>query len=464
MAKESHTTPLAHDDSQPLLDAFEAGSKSADELKVGTEYENFGALRGQLEPMRYRATGSEASVEKVLRALQEKLGWREYLDDGVLIGLLGDMASVQLEPSGQLEFSGAPHRTIHAAVEEITAFERQKEALKEPLGVDWLWAGHHPLWRPTDFDLMPKQRYCIMRSYLPKRGSHARDMMHGTTTVQANLDYTSETNMGMLLRTAMGVSSILGPIFSNSPIVGRAPSGYQSFRNRIWEDVDSDRCGLLPWVFEGSLPTFEQYMRWAMQVPLFFIERDGIYLDCSGLPFDEYLKHGFQGHQATFKDWENHLSTLFPDVRLKTYLELRVADCVPPEFIPALPAISKGLMYHDAACEAAWDLVKGWSFSERVQHRQDAARDGLDARTPGGYKTQELANELLTIVTDSLKEQASAGGYADESKYVEGLHQMVREGETPATRTLNWLAAGPKSDAALLAHYQADWTDTFGEP
>lgn len=463
MENDETTSYLSFGDLLPILEAFEDGCKEPDSLKVGTEYETFATVEPEQTPLPYEAPPGEASVETILRALQERLGWKEYLDDGVLIGLLGHLSSVQLEPSGQLEFSGAPHLTIHDAVAEITAFEREKEAVGEEAGVRWMWAGHHPLWRPNEFDLMPKRRYKIMRRYLPTRGNHAVDMMHGTTTVQSNLDYTSEPNMGSLLRSSMGFSSILGTIFSNSPLVGRGLSGYQSFRNRIWEEVDPDRCGLLPWVFEGSLPTYEQYARWAMDVPLFFIERDGQYVDCSGIPFNEFLRHGVDGHQATMADWHTHLSTLFPDVRLRTYLELRVADCVPPQHIPALPAVSKGLLYHQAACDAAWDLVKNWSFEQRLQHRADAAKLGLDARTPGGFKTQELACELLSIACESLKEQALAGGYENESCYVEPLYALIRAGESLSSRTIAWFNEAPRTDAELLTHYQADWSDSYGD-
>ena len=461
MVDEREPLHLADGDLRAILDEFSGGEKTPDNLKIGTEYENFATLEPSLRPMAYLAKSGRASVKGVLEVLKERLGWGSLLDDGTLIGLLGEGASVQLEPSGQVEFSGAPHETIHAAVEEIGRFEAHKEALKDELGLTWLWAGHHPLWTADDFDLMPKRRYGIMRRYLPTRGALATAMMHQTTTVQANLDYTSEPDMGSMLRCAMGASSILACLFANSPLTKGRLNGYQSYRNRVWEEVDPDRCGLLGWIFDGASPTYEQYARWAMQVPLFFIVRDGAYVDCAGHPFQSFVRHGFEGHRATMDDWHTHLSTLFPDVRLKTYLELRVADCVPPAYLPALPALSKGMLYHRAARDAVWDLVKRWTFDERLQHRSDAAKEGLQASAPGGHRTLDLAKELLSIVTQALSELAQAVVYEDESCFVEPLAELIRSGSSPADKTLEWFQAESRTHAEMLAHYTYDWTDAF---
>lgn len=461
MVNKREPVRLKDGDLRAILDGFAGGEKAPDNLKIGTEYENFATMEPSKRPMPYRAQSGGASVQNVLKAFKKRLGWESLLDDGTLIGLLGEGASVQLEPSGQVEFSGAPHETIHATVEEIGRFEQHKEALKAELGLTWLWAGHHPLWTVDDFDLMPKRRYGIMRRYLPTRGALATEMMHQTTTVQANLDYTSEPDMGSMLRTAMGASSILACLFANSPLGKGRLNGYQSYRNRIWEEVDPDRCGLLPWIFEGAPPSYEQYARWAMQVPLFFVVRDGTYVDCAGLPFQRFVRHGFEGHRATLDDWNTHLSTLFPDVRLKTYLELRVADCVPPAYLPALPALSKGMLYHRGARDAIWDLVKHWTYNERLQHRVDAAKEGLQASTPGGHRTLALAKELLSIVNQALAELAQAGGYEDESCFVEPLAELIRSGRSPADKTLEWVRANSPTEAEMLAHYTYDWTDAF---
>lgn len=444
----------------PLIEAFAAGEKSPDNLRVGIEYENFGTLEPAKRPLNYKASDGEASVETVLRALGDRLQWREYLDDGVLIGLLKDGASVQLEPSGQLEFSGAPHGSIHDAVAEIDAFEEHKSAVGRDLGVSWMWAGHHPVWTKDDFDLMPKRRYKIMRRFLPTKGSHATEMMHQTTTVQSNLDYTSERSMGEMLRTAMGLSSILGTLFANSPLKGGKRSGHLSYRNRIWEDVDRDRCGLLDWVFTDASPTYERYAQWALKVPLFFIEREGQYLDCAGLPFAEFIRRGFQGHRATLNDWHTHLSTLFPDVRLKTYLELRSADCVPPALIPALPALSKGMLYNASARDALWDLVKRWTPNERWQHRSEAAKEGFNARCPGGHRTLDLAGEMLSIIRQSLGELAREGDYEDESVFLRPLDELIAAKQCLATQTLHWFNASERSDRELIEHYTYDWAES----
>ena len=311
---------------EDLIGGFSSGEKPPQAHRVGTEYETFGIRSADSMPIHYRAQNGSASVSGILQGLQERLEWTPLWDGGALVGLADGMMSIQLEPAGQVEFSGAPHRSLFQAYNEIAELELHKQAVADELGIEWMWSGYIPAHGFEDLDLMPKTRYAIMNRYLPIQGELALHMMKRTCTVQANLDYSDEHDMGHKLRTAMGCSSIIAAMFANSAFQNGAPNGFRTFRTQIWSKTDPQRCGLLPWVFDGALPTYERYADWAMDVPLFFIVRDGAYLDCAGLPFRTFLQKGFKGNRATMTDWHTHLSTLFPEVRLKTYLEVRGAE------------------------------------------------------------------------------------------------------------------------------------------
>ena len=448
-------------DEKLLTSEIAAGEKDRGDWRVGTEYETFGITDATRHPLSYDGPAAPATVRGVLEGLRERLGWEELRDGGALVGLKQGFRSVQLEPAGQVEFSGSPWATIREAEAEIVAFETEKTRLSKEYGIHWLWSGYLPVHGFDDLDLMPKQRYGIMDRYLPTRGKLAKHMMRRTTTVQANLDYGDEADMGRKLRTAMGVASLIAAIFANSPFRNGKTNGYRSFRTRIWDHTDPDRCGLLPWVFDGALPTYERYVRWAMDVPLFFIVRDGTYLDCAGLPFSTFLKKGFQSHRATLSDWHLHLSTLFPEVRLKTYLEVRSADCVPPHLLLALPALTKAILYHESALDATWDLVKSWSFSERLEHRETVARDALAAPIPGGHTTADIARELIQIARQSLQEQAKRTGLSDDSAYLDGIEALVKAGKSPADVALDWYHGQAEvQNNDLLTYYTANWPET----
>lgn len=435
-----------------LIDAIAAGEKPRDAWRVGTEYECFAVDRGGLRPLPYQAAKGP-SIHRILTSFGERTGWEPMLDAGALIGLKGPGgASITLEPAGQVEMSGAPHAAIADTAAELRHFINDLEDLGDDLGVRWLWVGHLPVGKPSDLGFVPKRRYDIMRRYLPTRGDLALHMMQTTCTVQSNIDFESEGDMGRKLRTAMGISSLLTAMFANSPFSEGKDSGRQSFRQHIWTRVDPDRSGLLRWVFDDELPTYERYVEYALDVPLFFIARDGAYLDCAGLPFRQLMDKGYEGHGATLGDWETHLSTLFPDVRLKTYLELRAADCVPPRFICALPALTKGWLYEPTALDAAWDLTKRWSFDERQQHRVDSAKLGLRARAPGGHVTSDLVNELLRIARYGLD---TLGPDANEWQYVEPLANLLVTGRNLADEALAWAQRAQPGDRDLIQHYVA---------
>ncbi|PKN59037.1 MAG: glutamate--cysteine ligase [Deltaproteobacteria bacterium HGW-Deltaproteobacteria-14] len=429
------------------------GERSRDGFRVGTEHEKFAYLDPELRPLVYRPADGTPGIRALLGALEDGRGWSPLVDRGEVIALAGPDGSIALEPGGQVEMSGQPRATLHEARDELERHLDHLAHVSEVLPVRWLWMGLQPVHELDAIGWMPKRRYGIMREYLPTRGHLARYMMQATCTVQANLDYGDERDMGRKVRMAMGVSSIVTAMFANSPLKGGVASGYKTFRARIWQDTDPDRTGLLPFAFEGDGATYEQYARWALDVPLFFIMRDGEYLNCAGLPFREFWKNGYRGHQATMEDWETHLSTLFPDVRLKTYLETRTADCVPPDLVLAVPALWKGLFYDDTALDAAWDLVKRWTFAERQQHRVDVARDAMDARVPGGHATADLARELLAAARYGLAAQAQRDGHETEVGYLDPLARYTDRGISPADEIMAWVYANHPSPRQILEHF-----------
>ncbi len=437
------------------LEAWHAqGEKPASAWRVGTEYEKFG-FDPSWDPLMY---AGRPGVRDVLETLAARFGWEEGRDAGQLIALSpprgGSLSGViSLEPGGQLELSGAPQATIHETRAELDQHLGHLDALTQALGVHWLWLGHQPVHPLARLDWMPKRRYAIMRDYLPRRGALACNMMQATSTVQANLDFADARDMGDKLRVAMGISSIVTAMFANSPFLDGRPSGHRTVRATVWSATDPDRQGLLPFVFDGEPPSYDRWVAWALDVPMFFIARGGALIPANGLPFRRFMREGFAGHRATMEDWETHVSTLFPDVRIKRYLEVRTADCVPPRYICALPAFWKGILYSADHREAAWDLVKRWTMDERQDHREAVPRDGFTAAVPRSRaSTGELANELVGIAEAGLDALATAlpAGQPSESVHLAPLAALTREGRCPADEALAcWRPGRPGAD--LLA-------------
>ncbi len=447
---------------EQLIAHIASGESLRADWRVGTEYEKLAVRWRTGERLPYEAE-SGPDIVGLLRSLAGCCGWSPVEERGRIVALTGEGASVTLEPGGQFELSGAPMADLHLMVAELQRHEVALEHLGEEFPISWMWAGADPINALADIPWMPKKRYEIMREYLPTRGGLAHAMMKATCTVQANLDFADEVDMGRKLRASMGVSSIVTAMFANSPLREGRPSGFKSWRSHIWTDTDPDRSGLLPWVFEGELPTYEQYVDYALGVPLFFLVREGRYLKCAGTPFQRFFDDGVEGHRPTRADWELHLSTLFPDVRLKTYLETRSADCVKPGLLQALPALWKGLLYDDSSLDAAWDLVKRWTLAEREAHRAEVARLALQTPAPGArYTTTELARELVEIARHGLVSQAVAApgdaGPGDESGLLAPLQHVAATGRSPADVTLAWLAEGRRSRQDIIAHYGGAWT------
>jgi glutamate--cysteine ligase len=411
-----------------LIEYFATGAKPRSEWRVGTEYEKVVVDRRTGRAARYYGP---RGIEAVLRRLADKFGWTPRLEGDHVIALEGRKATITLEPGGQLELSGEACESIHCAQEELTQHVNEIVTVADELGLAFLGIGIQPLSPLEDIEWVPKVRYGIMAPYMSKVGTLGHRMMKQTATVQANIDFESERDAMAKMRLAMGLSPILTAAFANSPISDGKLNGYMSYRQHIWTDTDRDRCGLLPFVFAREAG-FEDYTEWALDVPMYFVRRDGRFVDLSGMPFREFLKRGAAGHHATLADWQLHLTTLFPETRLKTYIEIRSVDSQPPDRMLALPALVKGVFYDGDCMVGAWDLVKSWSWSERLEAYAAAQKEALLARVRG-VRLLELARELSAIARVGLIRQDIRNTRGkNEAIYLDALDRQLALGRSPA--------------------------------
>ncbi len=432
-----------------LVDYLASGCKPKDQWRIGTEHEKFVFCRTNLRPIPYEG---EAGIRSILEKLSKETGWEILREGDLPIGLKGEGASVSLEPGGQFELSGAALENIHDTCDEV---HRHLEAVKkvcEPLGVAFLGMGFAPTWTLDETPRMPKARYNIMRRYMPKVGSLGLDMMHRTCTVQVNLDYASEADMRAKFRTSLALQPIATALFANSGLKEGKHSGFASYRAHIWTDTDPDRTGLLHFVFEDGFG-FERYVDYMLDVPMYFVRRDGQYIDAAGQSFRDFMNGALPalpGEKPTMEDWEDHLSTAFPEVRLKTFLEMRGADGGPWARICALPALWVGLLYDEAALAAAWNIAKGWSRDEREALRSDAAKLGLKAEI-AGRSVQDVALEVLDIARNGLRNRARMGNLKeDETTYLDPLVKIAESGETMGEYTARVYVNDLDGDAKKL--------------
>jgi len=415
-----------------LVEHVASGEKPRAAWRVGTEHEKIG-LHG--DTLRRIPFDGPRGIEELLRRIAAEDGWTPIEEAGRTVGLEKSGASISLEPGGQLELSGAPLATIHETCGEFSAHLELVRRVSEPLGVVWLSLGIDPLHPLPEVPRMPKARYDVMRAYLPSRGELALDMMHLTATVQANFDWLDERDMVAKLRAAFAVSPIVSAIFANSSIAAGKPSGFVSRRLHIWRHTDPDRCGTPAFVFEPGFG-YERWVEWAIDVPMFFVVRDGRYLPARGMPFRAFLERGFEGHRPTRGDFERHLTTLFPDVRLKRVIEVRGADAVPPGLICALPALWKGILYDDDACAAAAALTADWTREEREAATEVVARAGLAARI-GDRSILALARRLVEVAAEGLRRIAAAGALdPDERGFLEPVRAQLETGKSPGEAIL----------------------------
>ena len=437
---ENDGRPLTVED---LAAHLATGCKPQSAFRVGSEHEKFVFRTGSHAPVPY---GPDTDGRGGILALMEGLmryGWTGVYEDSspgpTLIGLQRGGGNISLEPGGQFELSGAPLETVHAICEEIDQHLDEARAVAGELDLGFLALGHTPVWKREEVPVMPKGRYAIMRSYMPKVGGMGLDMMFRTCTVQANLDFGSEADMVAKYRLSLALQPVATALFANSPFVEGRPTGFLSSRARVWTDTDPDRTGMLGFVFEDGFG-FETYARYALDVPMYFVKRGGRYLDASGLSFRDFMKGELSilpGEKPTMKDWEDHLTTLFPEVRLKTYLEMRGADTAKPAGLCALAAFWIGLLYDPAAQAAAWDLCKDWKIDDHERLRLDAARLGLKAQV-AGRSLQAVSRDVLAIAREGLKRRNRlSGGMLDETGYLAELEEIADSGMTPADRLLD---------------------------
>jgi glutamate--cysteine ligase len=414
-----------------------AGEKPRERFRIGTEHEKFAFTLAHNAPVPYQGT---CSIRALLEGMQSLLGWEPIMEGPHIIGLsdVTGGGAITLEPGGQIELSGAPVATVHRTCSELMAHLAQLREVAEPLGIGFLGLGMTPNWSRGEMPTMPKGRYRIMTAYMPKVGSLGLDMMYRTCTVQANLDFSSEADMVKKLRVSLALQPVATALFANSPFTAGKPNGFLSFRSEIWRDTDPDRSGMLPWAFEPGMG-YERWTDYALDVPMYFVKRGSRYIDVAGRSFRDLLAGKLAecpGERATVSDWANHLSTIFPEVRLKRYLEMRGADAGRWARLPSLTAFWVGLLYDDACLDAAWDIVKGWTAEERQKLRDDVPRLGFRA-TIRGRDLLTIVRETLVLVRAGLARRRKFDPYgADETRYLKPLEELAELGETPAEELL----------------------------
>ncbi len=411
---------------EQLIEFFASACKPRQSWRIGTEYEKVAvwAASGNAVPF----TGG---IEEVLRRLAERYPWEPIVEDGRIVALQNAQASITLEPGGQLELSGQQCDTVHCARNEFVEHVEQIVSVGVELGITFLGLGMQPMSPLDEIEWVPKRRYGIMAPYMTRVGTLGQRMMKQTATVQVNIDYESERDAMAKLRTGMGIASLLTAMFANSPLSDGRLNGYLSFRGHIWTDTDNARSGLLPFVFRESC-SFSDYTEYALDVPMYFIVRDGRWTDMTASTFRRFWEEGCQGERATLADWNAHLTTLFPEFRLKGYIEARSIDSQAPELMLAVPALITGIFYEADCLAAAWDLVKRWSWEERVALYHAVHRQALRARIRG-IEVKELARELVDIAETGLQRrgQHDARGQ-NEADYLGRLRELVHQGRCPA--------------------------------
>ncbi|QEN87564.1 glutamate--cysteine ligase [Labrys sp. KNU-23] len=436
------STPIGSRDE--LVAWIEKGVKPPSQFRIGTEHEKFPFRVGTHQPVPYEGTNG---IRALLEGMQAMLGWEPIMEGEHIIGMLDITGggAISLEPGGQFELSGAPLNSIHQTCSEIHAHLAQVREIGGPLGIRFLGLGMSPVWTRGETPRMPKRRYEIMTNYMPKVGVMGLDMMYRTSTVQVNLDFSSEADMVKKLRVSLALQPIATAIFANSPFLHGKPNGFLSLRSEVWRHTDLDRTGMLPFAFEDGMG-FERYVDYALDVPLYFVKRGDVYHDVAGSSFRDLLAGTLPqlpGERATMSDWANHLGTLFPEVRLKRYLEMRGADAGPTGKLAALSAFWVGLLYSNETLDAAWDLVKDWSEAERQALRDSVSRQAL--KTPFRRENvRDIAHRTLAIARQGLKARNIEDWEGrNEEHFLDGLDDVVESGVTAADE--------------MLARYHGEW-------
>src|SRR6476661_554020 len=438
-------TPLQSRDE--LVAWIAAGVKPPSEFRIGTEHEKTPFTLEGHRPVPYEG---RRGIRALLEGMQLLLGWEPITEGPNIIGLFDVTGggAITLEPGGQFELSGAQVETVHQTSSELMAHLAQVHEVARPLGIGFLGVGMAPTWTRAEMPQMPKGRYKIMTAYMPKVGTLGLDMMYRTCTVQTNLDFSSEADMVKKLRVSLALQPVATALFANSPFTEGQPNGFLSFRSEIWRDTDNQRAGMLPWAFEDGMG-FERWTDYALNVPMYFVKRGDRYIDVSGKSFRDFFDGKLAelpGERPTISDWANHLSTIFPEVRLIRYLEMRGADGGPWRRLPSLTAYWVGLLYDDEALDACWDMVKSWTAEERQKLRDDVPKLGFKAEI-GNRNVFTLAQETLRLCSRVLarRKRLDRNG-RDETRYLRPLEESIARGITPAEE--------------LLEKFHGEWNDS----
>ena len=427
---------------EQLAEYIAGGEKPREAWRIGTEHEKFGFTWDDLKPLPY---DGPRSIRAMLEGLRDRFGWDEVREGEHLIGLQRGGANVSLEPGGQFELSGAPLETLHDTQAETVRHMAEVKSVADEMGAGFLGLGAAPVWQQDQIPMMPKGRYALMTPYMQKVGTLGTQMMYRTSTVQANLDFGSESDMVQKLRVALALQPVATALFANSPFLDGRPNGMKSWRSHIWQNLDAARTGMLPFVFEDGFG-YEAWVDYVLDVPMYFVYRDGKYIDALGQSFRDFLDGrlpALPGELPTLSDWADHMTTVFPEARVKRYIEMRGADCGPLAHLTALPALWVGLIYDQGALDSASDMIRGWTHDTREGLRRAAARDGL-AGEHDGIRLNDLAAEVLSVAGAGLaaRGRLSADGQ-DESCYLAVLRDRVSRGMTAADD--------------LLAKYHGEW-------
>lgn len=446
MARDTlDATPIRSRDE--LVAWLEAGNKPETAFRIGTEHEKIPFTLSRHEPVPYEGP---AGIRAVLLGMQQRTGWEPIMEGDRIIGLADPLngGAISLEPGGQFELSGAPLMSIHETCSEINTHLSHLRQVAEPLGLGFLGIGMSPKWTRSETPVMPKGRYRIMSNYMPKVGKLGLDMMFRTCTVQVNLDFSSEADMVRKLRASLALQPVATALFANSPFTEGKLNGFLSFRSEIWRDTDADRSGMLPFAFEPGMG-FERYVDYALDVPMYFVKRGDSYIDVAGSSFRDLLagRHpALPGETATLSDWVNHLSTIFPEVRLKRFLEMRGADAGPWAELCALPAFWVGLLYDGESLDAAGEVIKGWSTAQMQTLRDDVPRLGLKAEI-AGRPLLDVAKEVVAISRAGLQRRRKSDSQGrDETRFLGPVDEALASGLTPAER--------------LIARFTGPWAES----
>jgi glutamate--cysteine ligase len=433
------------EDFAQLAEYLASGCKPKDQWRIGTEHEKFGWLTDSGLPLPY---DGPRSIRAIFDALIARHGWQPLREGHNVIGLTRGAANISLEPGGQFELSGAPLRNLHETDAELRQHMDEVNAIAEQMGVRFMGIGAAPAWTHQQMPVMPKGRYRLMTDYMGRVGTHGTQMMYRTCTVQVNLDYASEADMVQKLRVALALQPVATALFASSPFFEARPNGHKSWRSRIWRGLDDARTGMLPWVFEDGMG-FQRYVDWVLDVPMYFVYRDGRYVNALGQSFRDFLKGelpALPGEKPTLSDWADHLTTVFPEARVKRYIEMRGADAGDLPHMAALPAFWVGLMYDQGALDAAWDLVRGFDAATREGLRVAASEKALDGEA-GGVRLADLSARAVELSAQGL----AARGLGEE-RYLAPLQDSIATGAVQADRLrAAWATGGEDGIAAAVS-------------